>query len=95
MNSNDAATLAFNNFYANTLNTRDALREYIADRDDLESTLSDDIYDLLHNGNDEDLFGPLDDATLDSLTEHLLNEPNSTWCDEFFAGLVHLINNNI
>ena len=71
------ATLAFNNYYATELNTADAIREYAAfvdyendsDFGRLVDALADDIRDLLHNSNGEDLFGPLDD--LETTSEQL------------------------
>ena len=78
------ATLAFNNYYATELNTADAVREYAAsvnyendsDFGRLVDALADDIHDLLHNGNGEDLFGPLDD--LDDITHQL----HDGWTDD-------------
>lgn len=82
----EIAKLCWDNYYESELTGLDAIDKYLqGGRDEHDNTfdnlvelLYDDIRDLLHNGNDEDLFGSLDDTEALStfLHDSWMRDPN-------------------
>lgn len=84
MNTDQMAQLAFDNYYKTEVTSPNTIQTYIdggdydrhsSTEENLIDALYDDIRDLLHNGNQEDLFGDTPEA--DDIAQQLHDGWNS------------------
>ena len=86
MPTDAVAKLCWDHYYKTELDNVQKIHDYLKgyDRHDntfenLTEALYDDIRDLLHNGNQEDLFGPMDDGTT---ADKLADELHDGWAND-------------
>lgn len=86
------AAIAIDSYYSDLLTPAD-LDDFADDADSLNDALSDDIADLIHNGNECDLFPAYDDLDdADALTFSRRFDDDSFF-DEFIAALADMLRN--